>query len=395
MQKVSAPGASPEGYFQSGDTETGQAATEISADDLTALWKEIVNLVEQSGQVLDPTSFTQVLQAVQRLSPIWRNALINAQLVIAQRGVGPFTFDSSNHEGYSFDRWRAGVDSGAGTDQLLVQREDFTPGQADVPGNPRHYLRLNATTTPSGRFFLEQRIEGVRTFAGETVVQSAWWRSSGLADETVHPKLVQHFGSGGAPSPDVVTDMPQLTALQDDWARLHSIVTAPSIAGKTIGNNGDDYLALRWEFDGAAAAKTLDVALPQIEPGENPSSFEARQLSVELLAAMRYFERSWASDNTIGNTGTDGAARAYDGDTGDMIARGLSTRFRVEKRMVPTVTWYSASGGTSGRIDWGGLERVVSSTNGNSEQGTGAPLTTTAPASAGAAEAHWTADAEL
>ena len=70
--------------------------------------------------------------------------------------------------GYTCDRWRLDTFGGAGT---TLTRQAFTLGQTDVPDNPEYYLRAVTTTDSSAdATILSQRIEDVRTFAGQTTV---------------------------------------------------------------------------------------------------------------------------------------------------------------------------------------------------------------------------------
>lgn len=104
----------------------------------------------------------------------FRNAIINGNFDIWQRGT---SFSATDSETYICDRWLYYKDVGGTLD---ITRESFTLGQTDVPGEPTYFLRFDQSVGGSGgtRNDLIQRIEGVRTFAGQEVTLSFYAKST-------------------------------------------------------------------------------------------------------------------------------------------------------------------------------------------------------------------------
>lgn len=55
-------------FFQEGNPQMGKNATVLTADCMNMLQCELMNLVEGAGIRLEKTNFTQVLEAVKRIS---------------------------------------------------------------------------------------------------------------------------------------------------------------------------------------------------------------------------------------------------------------------------------------------------------------------------------------
>lgn len=205
-----------------------------------------------------------------------RNGLINGDFDLWARGTS-FTAD-----GYGADRWRLAVSDGAAT----ASREAHGPGQVGVAGEPAFFYRHDQTSAATAAHrFLEQRLAGVRSFAGVKISVGFWVMAAAAADYQM--TLRQHFGSGGTPSGDVETAA-QTVSVGTSFMRESLTFDVPTLAGKTIGTNGDDYLALGFESPGAAAF-TVDISRVQLEAGPVATPFERRPRVVEqLLAAPTY-----------------------------------------------------------------------------------------------------------
>ena len=228
----------------------------------------------------------------------FRNAIINGGFDVWQRGT---TFSTSD---FAADRWlNAYVGSSA-----VMSRQSFTPGQTDVPGEPRFFNRAVVTSVagPNNYSILLQRIEGVRTFAGQTVTISFWAKAN--ASRSIAVELAQWFGTGGSPSTMVSAIGATKVAIGTAWQQISIAVTVPSISGKTLGTNGDDYLALNIWFDGGSGfnarngtlgqqSGTFDIARVQLEPGGFRTPFELRPLGAEVSLCKRYGQ--WVPFNML------------------------------------------------------------------------------------------------
>ena len=259
-----------------------------------------------------------------------RNLIINGNFDVWQRGT---SFSNSNE--YTADRWVL-QNSGA---SITVTREEFALGQTDVPDNPKYYLRY-AVTTGNDNARIAQRIEGVSTFAGDTVTLTYWARhSSGTLPTGIRAKLRQEFGTGGTPSSTNYVDGSNIT-LTSSWQKFTQTFNVPSVSGKTLGTNGNDYLgvALAWQIGTETAAYTIDIAQVQLEVG-TATPFEHRSYSDQLQACQRYFQSMGDASNTSRIADTFGW-------TTSIILPLVS--FPVEMRAAPS---FSATDGTLGVIE--------------------------------------------
>jgi hypothetical protein len=224
-----------------------------------------------------------------------KNKIINGDFTINQRA-----FTSTTATGYNFDRWRMTRVGGT----ITVSPQTFTLGAAPVAGyEGTNFCRLDVTgQSAAGDYAIEtQYIENVRTFAGQTVTVSLWAKTNAAAAFAVD--VYQDFGTGGSPSATVqVTG--QKTATTTNWTRYSFTFAIPSISGKTLGTNNNNFLALRiWASAGSTynsqtnslgtQTVTLDIWGVQAEYGSKATPFQTATgtLQGELAACQRYYWR--------------------------------------------------------------------------------------------------------
>lgn len=223
-----------------------------------------------------------------------RNKIINGSFDIWQRGT------SFNLNQYTADRWVNGL---LGSSASTVTRQNFTLGQTDVPGNPSHYYRATVTSggTAGSGVIVQQRIEDVRTFQGQTVTVSFWAKAD--ATKSVSVELEQNFGTGGSPSATVNSIGVTKLTLTSSWAKYTATVSIPSISGKTLGSNNNDLLAFNIWFEAGSGynsrtdtlglqSGTFDIAQVQIEEGSTATKFEELPLSTQLQLCQRYYDNN-------------------------------------------------------------------------------------------------------
>jgi hypothetical protein len=209
----------------------------------------------------------------------FRNRIINGNFDIWQRG----TSHSTNGYG-SADRWNNGIIGSACT----VSRQPFTLGQTDVPGEPLYFCRMAVTSVAGAgnRANLQQRIEDVRTFAGQQVTVSFWAKAD--AAKPISVELIQSFGSGGSPSASVETIGTTKTTLSTSWQKVTVTATVPSISGKTLGTNGNSWLQFNIWFDAGSdstPAPTASASNPA--PSTSPKCKSSPALSPHHLSSGR------------------------------------------------------------------------------------------------------------
>lgn len=393
MYKIDSQGATGDNHFTQGDPSQGIPATVVNAGWLNSVQDELQHVLDAAGITPDKNNSSQVVASIQALVGLRagsRNLLINGDFKFAQRRkTAALSVAGGAVSGLVLDRWLAAADS-SGTGVATVSRQAHTVGQSAVPGDPVYFMRHAQTTgssvgTPSD----VQRIEGVRGFSGVDVTVGIWLKAS--APITVSARATQNFGTGGSPSSPVVVGTTTLS-VTTSWAFYQVTFAMPGIGGKTLGTAGNDYLELAF-LGPTGTTYTLDYSRAQFEFGDNASSFEVRQIATELALCRRFFEKSYEFDTDPATASTVAQKRWYNwGNNGGDYA-DAETRFTVEKRGTPSISWYRPDTGAVGSIVVSAAGHTVSSTTGTSRQATGSPQGTSEVAGVG--QAHWAADAEL
>jgi hypothetical protein len=276
------------------------------------------------------------LTAVEGYAQQSSNFLINGAFDIWQRGT---TFASPASGSYSADRWQARFDGSGAT--RTISRQVFTLGSAPVAGYEGDYFyRYAQTVAGTGATFsnvLEQRIENVRTLAGQTITVSFWAKAD--AARTLTPVLGQSFGTGGSPSATVFTAMTS-QSITTSWARYSATLTVPSIAGKTIGTNSNDYLAVTLQSATINATQTIDIWGVQVEAGSVATPFRrnAPSIQAELAACQRYYQQFDLSGqfNAAGANGL--VATKWNASDAIFANLYLATQMRVAPVMTRSIT---------------------------------------------------------
>lgn len=270
-----------------------------------------------------------------------KNAIINGDFAINQR---QFTSNTTSGS-FNFDRWAQFNGGTSGT--LTVTPQTFTPGSAPVAGyEATNFLQgVTASGANADTFaFISQRIENVRTFAGQTATFS-FWAKAASGTPKIALEIGQYFGSGGSPSTSVLTSVSAVT-ISTSWARYSITVNVPSISGKTIGTTPNTsylyiniWLSAGTDFNSRASSiglqnNTFQIWGVQIEAGSVATAFQTATgtLAGELAACQRYYYRLTALDNSV-TIGTGAAASTTS-------IRGY-VPLPVEMRVTPTSIDYS------------------------------------------------------
>jgi hypothetical protein len=326
--------------------------------------------VGNDGETLVADSSTSTGLRYQANFAAGKNKIINGDMGIWQRGT---SFSNPASSTYTADRVLQTFD-GTGATRTISQ-QTFTPGTAPVAGYEGQFFYRYAFTAvgTSNTFctFYINRIEDVRTFAGQTVTFSFWAKND--TSKSFTAAYAQNFGSGGSGS---VSSSSSIT-IGTTWARYSVTFNIPSVSGKTIGSSSfiEFYL---FDNAGTRAAFTIDLWGVQVEAGSVATAFQTATGTIqgELAACQRYFYRA-------------GGANLYEFFPAQII--GLSTSQvscvvsqPVTMRAIPTVVGFSnlqivnystiVSAVTAITIDRAGLQ----ATNLN-VTGTGTPFTVDVP----------------
>jgi hypothetical protein len=230
-----------------------------------------------TGDILTATNMNDVGGAINLLqsaqNSAGKNAIINGDFGIWQRGTTLATY------GYLADRFYGDTNA-----TVTQSRQTFTAGTAPVAGYEGSYFYRMAKSAGGTYSSLQQKIEDVRTFAGQTVTLSYWAKidSGTLSVQTI---IEQNFGSGG--SATVYTYGTNQT-LTTTWTRYSTTIAVPSISGKTIGTSG--YLSAYPFSTSSTAAITFDIWGVQLEAASQVSNFQTATGTKqgELAACQRY-----------------------------------------------------------------------------------------------------------
>jgi hypothetical protein len=235
----------------------------------------------------------------------FRNRIINGNFDFWQRGT---SFTSSE---YGADRWGHGR---IGTTHTVTQQA-FTLGQTAVPNEPTYFCRTVVTSVAGAgnTSQLFQRIEDVRTFAGQQVTVSFWAKID--ATKNISIELTQDFGTGGSPSATVTAIGTTKVSIGTSWQKVTVTATVPSISGKTLGTDNNSYLTVNIWFDAGSSfnsrtdslgqqSGTFEIAQVQVEPGPVATPFEHRPIGTELALCQRYYYQTSQPNDFYGRAGT-------------------------------------------------------------------------------------------
>jgi hypothetical protein len=266
-----------------------------------------------------------------------KNKIINGDFRINQRSLTSTTTDGA----YGFDRWRMYASSGG-----TYSAQTFTAGTAPVAGYEGVNFARIVTTGQSGAGVytsLDQPIEDVRTFAGQTVTVS-FWAKAASGTPVVSLEFVQIFGSGGS-GPSFLNA--GTVTLSTSWTRYTKTVSIPSISGNTIGTGSTLDFAF-WVSAGTSFASransigiqsnTFDFWGVQVEQGSTATAFQTATgtLQGELAACQRYYYRI---------TPTVALGRLGFGNVTSTTAAEIGFAFPVTMRTAPTALEQSGTAG--------------------------------------------------
>jgi hypothetical protein len=245
------------------------------------------------------------------LSSEYRNKVINGNFNVWQKGT------SFTAAGYTADRWIVV----AHTNVPAIFRSGIELGA--IPKSDSKYgMRVTVTADAAAAAYqiVGQRIESVRTLAGQKAVFSFWVYCT--TDKDISVSFRQYFGTGSpGESPSANVNFNGTTtkfAATAQWVLCSTVVDIPSVEGKTIGTDSNDYLYIMLWFsagsDHDASNDSLGhqtgvfyIADVQLAEGEYRQNFENRSITIENLLCHRYHWRinpgqinsSGAIDNTM------------------------------------------------------------------------------------------------
>lgn len=312
------------------DTKT-EGAFGVIADQTDDNWNYVAGLA--AGGSLQPYPFG-----------VYRQAFINGGFDFWQRGT------ISTGKEFLADRWRLLCD---GVGQVhTVSRQEFTQGQTEVPGNPNFYWQYTISTAPTGQTFnaLLQRIEHASLFSGSKMTLSYYAKA--VSDKQIIVKATQDFGTGGSPSARVTFETAAAVTATGNWQRFAHTFTVPSVAGKTFGTNGDDYLEVALWFPNNDTY-VIGLSQLQLNQGEYPLPYQPRHITEELLMCQRYYEKSYDYFLPPATITADQGFYFNFGTSPTTVWSG-EVRFQVPKSKKPVITLYDQAANSGKVSGWNG-----------------------------------------
>jgi hypothetical protein len=309
------------------------------------------------------------------VSPSWgfaplacKNKLINGNFWLWRRGA---SLTVSGGGAYLADRW---IGSALGASSAVFSQQSFALGQGVVSYEPTYFMRHVVTSVAGSTngYNVQQRIEDVRTLAGQTATLGFWAKAD--AARNIAVEFSQNFGTGGSAS---VTGIGVTTfALTTAWQFFSVTVTLPSINSKILGSTPSTLQLNFWMDAGSSfnsrtnslgqQSGTFDFAQCQLEPGSYATPFEILPFALQQQLAMRYYENSFPfgstpAQNFGANTGEYSFSSSVSGASATV--RGYACPFAVPKRATPTVTTYNpAAANANGRDKTANVDLPIAGT---------------------------------
>lgn len=318
-----------------------------------------------------------------------KNYIINGNFDFWQRST---SFSTPATSTYTSDRFRLDYDGTIGT--FVISQQVFSLGQTQVPNEPTYFMRWNQTAAGSASTLrsFRQRIESVRTLAGKTITLSFYAKADSA--RSVSTTIQQFFGTGGSPTATAGTTT-QTANLTTAWQKFTFVFNLSSIAGTTLGTNGDDCLEIVFKLP-LNTTMTIDVAQIMVNEGASaaPWAYASGGSSLlfqqELALCQRFYTKSYDIPTPPGTVISNG----------QVGFRAVSTNhiqwipLPVSMRSSPVVTFYNPTTGASGTWrDGSGPSNLTVSVGGNAQSS----IVGSVNASVGgnSTQGHWTAETEL
>jgi len=349
----------------------------------------------------DISSTAAIAQSKILGNPLTKNAIINGDFAVAQRGTS-FTSSANNDDVYTLDRWYILSD---GNDAIDVTQETTT-----VPTNQLTAIALDVETA-NKKFGIAQIIEQKNCVGliGNTVTLSfkakvsattkldnvkcaivAW---SGTAD-TVTSDIISAWGVEGT-NPTLIAN----ATYENTPANLNVTTSYAtySVSAAVDTSSTKNIIVFIWsDVTDTTAGDFLYITDVQLEKGSAASDFEFLPIDVSLDRCQRYFQKSYdlatapATATVTGNIGLE---------VGSNVSGSLAMAifFKNSMRASPTMVGYSPNSGASGQ--WRiynvsrGLNADASVTLTQMNQNSSLAIVTMSTSSA--MVGHYTASAEL
>ena len=194
--------------------------------------------------------------------------------------------------------WTFEKDNASATDSLSFER--FNLGDNEPEASPIYYLHYVCTAQGAGetKKDIVQKMSDARTFEQQQVSFSF---DAYTADtRTIEVYFVQNFGTGGSPSAEVSTSIGSFSVTGGGWSKKSATITVPSVGGKSLGTNEDDYVAIRIRMP---LDSTSDIKFTNVLLNVSDTVLPYPRITKEK-------EDSWLLGNMIPTIGADDRGKA-------------------------------------------------------------------------------------
>ena len=277
-----------------------------------------------------------------------RQAIINGNFDVWQRGVTGATLVDAGPTAYLADRWGDYVQDDGGTLPTLT-RTRVTQTAGDL-ANSFFFSRL--TTNGAGSSLgnnsvslYGQTIEhGTRLLCGNGKnVTVSFYAKSSIANKKIGIALLQTYGTGGLPTATENISGTTWT-LTTAWVKYTYTFTTNTLVGKTFGTGDNDYLYLaignQWgstqgtlygwgSAETYVGSGTIDIAQVQLCAGGVALPFQPKSIRQELTDCQRY---TFVPDASTANLIISEYGQAY-----STTACQPPISFPVTMRAAPTI----------------------------------------------------------
>jgi len=327
----------------------------------------------------------------------FRNRIVNPCGAITQAGLA--NTSDGNYTG--FDQWLALTQSNAVTPSQLTAVADGIPTM----------MRMDQANASAQRMGWLQPLESrmVADLRSKTVALQFVARMS--VATTLRYAIIEWTGTADTITKDVVSDWTKTTftagqffagsnltiAAAGSKALSSNALTTVDLSGQ-VSSSMNNILIFVWTDSAQAQNVKLDLGNVFFGQGAAaPSTFEPPTHGGDLRQCRRYYEKSYELETAPGSVAADGAEVTFIAAGLSTAAHlvGVSTRMSEHKRVLPTLTFYSASTGASGKAAEfnSGTDVAVTATRVSKDK---FGWYATAPSASGFnLQVQWTADARL
>jgi len=257
--------------------------------------------------------------------------------------------------------------------------------------------------------FIEQRIEGYNfaNLAQKQITLSFWVKSTKIGTSYVFISnngndrtCVKEFTINASDTWEFKVVTFPASPSDGTWNYTNGIgarVGFTLICGSTyqatagIYSNGEYYGSANQVNHYDSISNNFRICGVQLESGLVATDFEQRSFAQELILSQRYYEKSYNLSSFAGAI-TDNGQFSYPAITGTQCFG--TVQFKVPKRAVPSITSYSPTTGTAGKILQLSASDKDTVITGIGETSFNIYPTTTYSANTSGI-AHWTSNAEL